>query len=224
MKATKWLGLATVTAVLAACNGSNNNESNPDSTTVTTATTTQTTSSGNYAAMADSFRVNSQAGNYLDARTGKPLRIRYDATSHRAINEETNTPVWRYVDRRNWWVYGADNDTWNQVGEARMDGSSLKYKNSTDDTWVDYDQRWSTEDQRYMSDSSWTMTYSTTDENSTGSAETNGEVKVKDNGNKVKDDDVKVKTSKDGDIKIKDRQTGEKAKYDAQTGKVKSGN
>ncbi|TCZ70486.1 hypothetical protein [Flaviaesturariibacter aridisoli] len=226
MKQAKWLSIAAFAATLAACNGNGTNNGTADTTATTTTTTTTestgaTASTGNYAAMADSFRVNSQAGNYLDAKTGKPIRIKYDATTRRAVNEETNQPVWRYVDRRTWWVYGADNDNWNQVGEARMDGSTLKYKSSSNDNWLSYDERWSEDDQRYMNSMNDTTTVAgSTEDAATGS---NGEVKVKDNGNKVKDKDVKVKTSNEGDIKIKDKQTGEKVKYNADNGKVKSG-
>ena len=221
MKQAKWLSIAAFAATLAACNGNGNNSGNADTTaTATTTTTTESTgstaSTGNYAAMADSFRVNSQAGNYLDAKTGKPIRIKYDATTHRAVNEETNQPVWRYVDRRTWWVYGADNDNWSQVGQARLEGNTLQYKSATDDNWLNYDERWAQDDQRYMS----TMNDSSGSGDMNGS---NGEVKVKDNGNKVKDKDVKVKTSNEGDIKIKDKETGDKVKYNADNGKVKSG-
>ncbi|RYD95739.1 MAG: hypothetical protein EOP50_07545 [Sphingobacteriales bacterium] len=228
MKQVQWLGIAAFAAVLASCNGNGTNNGTADTTTTATTTTTTGTvnSDGNYAAMADSFRVNSEAGNILDARTGKAMRVRYDVTTHRAVNEETNQPVWRYVDRRNWWVYGSDNDNWTRVGDARMEGSTLKYKSSSDDSWLNYDERWAQDDQRYMSmdtGSTTTGTTSGTDMSSDMSTDANGEVKVKDNGNKVKDKDVKVKTSKDGDIKIKDKETGDKAKYDAQSGKVKSG-
>jgi hypothetical protein len=233
MKKAHWLGLATVMALFTACNSGNDNKDVPDSTAVTNTTTTTNTatSSGNYAAMADSFRVNSEAGNILDARTGKPIRVRYDATSHRAVNAETNQPVWRYVDRRTWWVYGPENDNWNKIGEARMDGSSLKYRGDND-AWLSYDERWKTDDERWMSDTAYmngTGTYSTGTgtEGSTSTdvnASSSGNTKVKDNGNKVKDDNIKVKTSKEGDLKIKDKQTGEKVKYNADNGKVKSGN
>ena len=228
MKQATWLSLVTMTAVLTACNGNSKNETAVDSTVTTSTATTATTATNtaNYAAMADTFRVNSEAGNYLDAKTGKPIRIKYDVATRRAVNEESSQPVWRYVDRRNWWVYGANNDNWQQVGEARMQGSSLQYKSSSDDNWIDYDARWRDEDMRMMHDSSsGNMSSGSTSTSSEGSEmDANGKVKVKDNGNKVKDDDVKVKISKDGDIKIKDRKTGEKVKYDAQTGKVKSGN
>ncbi|RYZ21687.1 MAG: hypothetical protein EOO16_12120 [Chitinophagaceae bacterium] len=230
MKKVQWLGLASFLAVLTACNSGNDNNANGDSTAVTTTTTTtENSSTGNYAALADSFRVNSEAGNYLDARTGKPIRIKYDATARRAVNAETNEPVWRYVDRRTWWVYGPENDNWRQIGEARMDGSQLKYK-SDNDAWVDYDTRWKMDDERWMSDTAYmngssdmnTGSGMNMNEKTTGNSD--GKPEVDDHGNKIKDNDIKVKASKDGDLKIKDKQTGEKVKYDAQTGKVKSGN
>lgn len=235
MKQAKWLSIAAFAALLAACNGNGNNSGTGDSTTTASTTTTETTSnasSGNYAAMADSFRVNSEAGNILDAKTGKPIHVRYDATTHRAMNAETNQPVWRYVDRRTWWVYGADNDNWSQVGQARMQGDKLEYKNANDDSWVNYDQRWAQDDQRYMNDTSYMSGTSTSgtsmngmsDGDSSGNGmQSNGQMKVKDNGNKVKDKDVKVKTSNEGDVKIKDKQSGDKVKYNADNGKVKSG-
>lgn len=211
------LGLFALAMGFAACNNDGDTASTTTDSSTTTATTTNT-STVDYAAMADSFRVNSEAGNYLSARTGKPIRIKYDVTTHRAVDETTGEPVWRYVDKRNWWVYGSDNDDWRQMGVAKMQGDKLMYQ-SADDTssWVDYDVRWKADDDRMMStmsDSS-SMSTSTTD----GS---NG-LKVDDNGNKVKDDNMKVKTSKDGDVKLKDKQTGEKVKYNADNDKIKQG-
>jgi hypothetical protein len=230
MNKAQWLGLGAFLAVLTACNSGNNNTTGADSTAAaTTTTTTETTSSGNYAAMADSFRVNSEAGNILDARTGKPIRVKYDATTHRAVNAETNQPVWRYVDRRTWWVYGPENDNWNRIGEARLQGNTLQYKGDND-AWLSYDERWKNDDERWMSDtnymsgSSSDVNTGTTDGSNVNGTSGSGETKVKDNGNKVKDNDIKVKTSKEGDLKIKDKQTGEKVKYNADNGKVKSGN
>jgi hypothetical protein len=232
MKKAHWLGLATFMAVFTACNSGSDNTAAADSTAATTTNTTTATttesSSGNYAAMADSFRVNSEAGNILDARTGKPIRVRYDATTRRAVNAETNEPVWRYVDRRTWWVYGPENDSWNKIGEARMQGNNLQYRGDND-AWLNYDERWKTDDERWMNDTSGygtsgTTTSGTTESGTTSGTTTTGKTKVSDDGNKVKNDDVKVKASKDGDLKIKDKQTGEKVKYNADNGKVKSDN
>jgi hypothetical protein len=161
------------------------NDSTSTSTTVTTTTgdtantaTTSNTSNTDYAALADSFRVNSQAGNYLNPRTGKPLRIRYDATTHRAIDEATGEPVWRYVDRRNWWVYSDDNDNWIQSGSAKMDNNKLMYEGDND-AWVDYDTRYKTDDEQKMK--TW--------------KERVGDTKIKVD----KDGDVKVKDKKTGE-------------------------
>lgn len=159
----KILSLLTVTAVLVACNSNGDSASNKDSTTTTTTTTTSTTK---YAARADSFRVNSQAGNYLDPRTGKALRIKYDTVTHLALNEETGTPVIRYVDRRNWDVYGYNNDDWNSVGTARVQGDRIEYKGDND-KWMTYEERWKAEDARMnnngtMSSDSSTSSQSTT--------------------------------------------------------------
>ncbi|RYY95649.1 MAG: hypothetical protein EOO11_15360 [Chitinophagaceae bacterium] len=226
MKKVQLFSVALLAVAFTACSGDGSNNGGDSTTTTTTTTTTDAgttnTSTGNYAAIADSFRVNSEAGNILDARTGKAIKVRYDATTRRAVNQETNEPVWRYVDRRTWWVYGPGNDSWNRIGEARMQNNTLQYKGEND-AWVDYDARWKMDDERWMNDTTYMGGSGTSGTSATGSTD-NGNVKVKDNGNKIKDEDVKVKVSNDGDIKVKDKQTGEKVKYDAESGKVKTDN
>src|SRR5688500_20401713 len=107
MKKTKISGLlAGVLAVgMVACNnegeGSAANDTSATTTENTTATTTTTTS--DYSALADSARINSEAGNYLDPKTGKAIRISVDPQTGARTNAETGEPVWRYVDRRTWW-------------------------------------------------------------------------------------------------------------------------
>lgn len=169
----------------AACNNDGDTTAGTgDSTSLTTTTTdantatTSNTSSTDYNALADSFRVNSEAGNYLNPRTGKPMRIRYDATTRRAVDETTGEPVWRYVDRRNWWVYSDDNDTWTQAGTAKMENDRIVYQGDND-AWVDYDVRYKTEDEQKMQ--TW--------------KEKNGDIKVKVD----KDGDIKVKDKKTGE-------------------------
>jgi hypothetical protein len=184
---------AAIAISFAACNNDSTESSTSDSTTTTaTSTPTTTTSEGNYAAMADSVERNSQQGYYLNPKTGKAYsNLKVDRTTGR-ITDESGEPVWRYVDRRNWWVYGDDNYddsiyNWNQVGEAKMEGEKLTYK-SDDDKWVDYDTKW----------------------------------KVSDDGMKQKmttsdGDKIKVKTDEEGNTKIK--VNGEKTKVD-KDGKV----
>jgi hypothetical protein len=193
MKYVKFLGFVALSVGFMACNDDADSTATTDTTTNTV--TTNTTSNVDYAALADSFRVNSEAGVYLNPRTGKPMRIKYDATTRRAVNEETNEPVWRYVDKRNWWVYGYDNDLWNQVGTAKMDGDRILYQDDND-AWVTYDVRWADD---------------TTD----------GNQKVSDDGNKIKDGDTKVKVSDDGN-KVKVKVGDDKTKI--KDGKVKSDN
>ncbi|MDB5197189.1 MAG: hypothetical protein JWP88_1560, partial [Flaviaesturariibacter sp.] len=130
---------------------------------------------------------------------------------------EAGEPVWRYVDKRNWWVYGYDNNNWNQMGTAKMEKDRLMYQGEDGSSWVDYDARWKADDERMMNSMSDSGSMNSGSTNTDGS---NG-LKVDDNGNKVKDDNLKVKTSKDGDVKIKDKQTGEKVKYDSEKDKVK---
>jgi hypothetical protein len=194
MKYVKFLGFVALSVGFMACNNDADNTATTDTTTTDTICTS-TTNNVNYAALADSFRVNSAAGVYLNPRTGKPMRIKYDATTKKAVNEETNEPVWRYVDKRNWWVYGYDNDMWNQVGTAKMDGDKILYQGDND-TWVTYDVRWA-------------------DDTTNGS---DGQ-KVSDDGNKIKDGDTKVKVSDDGN-KVKVVSGDDKTKV--KDGKVKN--
>ena len=194
MKNLKLLGLAALTVGFMACNNDAETTSTTDTTTVDTTATTAT-SNVDYAALADSFRTNSEAGNYLDARTGKPVRIRYDVEKHQAVNETTGEPVWRYVDKRNWWVYGYDNDRWDTVGTAKMQGNNIMY-HADDDTWVTYDVMWKDDT----------------------SASSGTDSKTSDDGNKVKDGDTKVKVSDDGN-KVKVKSGDDKAKV--KDGKVK---
>ncbi|MCW3075005.1 MAG: hypothetical protein JWP69_2074 [Flaviaesturariibacter sp.] len=209
MKVQLFSLLALAIGVTACNNDSETTATNTDSATITTTDAASATNTGDYAAMADSFRVNSEAGNYLNPRTGKPIRIKYDVTTRRAVDETSGEPVWRYVDKRNWWVYGADNDNWRQMGTARMEGDRIMYQGDDGSSWLDYEARWKADDERMMSNMD---------------SGTSSDVKVSDDGNKVKDENLKVKTSKDGDIKIKDKKTGEKVKYDADDKKIKTDN
>lgn len=154
-------------------------------------------SAGNYAAMADSVEKNSEQGYYLNPKTGKAYgKLNVDRSTGR-VSTEAGEPVWRYVDRRNWWVYGGND--WNQVGEAKMEGDKLVYKGDGD-KWVDYDTRWMKEDADSMK--KW---------------------KESDGGNKQKmvtedGDKIKVKSDEEGNTKIK--VNGEKVKVDS-NGNVK---
>ena len=171
---------AAVIVSLAACSNDGTSADANDSTSTTTTNTTvstpatTTTSESSYAAMADSVERNSQQGYYLNPKTGKPYgSLKVDRTTGR-ITDDSGEPVWRYVDRRNWWVYGDDNydDTiysWNQVGEAKQEGDKITYKGDND-KWVDYDTKWK------KADDEW----------------------------KLKQGDIKIKVEKDGDIKVKD--------------------
>jgi hypothetical protein len=135
---------ATLVIGLAACNSNSDTTANTDTTATTsteetTSTANTNTSTNDYTAMADTFRMNSEAGNYLDPRTGKSIRINLDPETGRRINAETGEPVWRYIDKRTWWVYGGDD--WDTLGQARMDNGSLMYRDNND-TWLTYEKRW----------------------------------------------------------------------------------
>lgn len=174
----------TITLGFVACNSEGDNTAYTDSTTTTTTDVNTNTSSGSYAAQADSFRINSEAGNYLDARTGKPLKINVDATTGARVNAETNEPVKYYVDRRTWWVYG--DDSWDTIGTAQMQGNELRYRDSND-KWVTFEEKWKVD-------------------------EGDGEAKMKTDDSKIKvekDGDAKTKTD---DGKVKTDEEGVKAK------------
>lgn len=178
---------ATVAFGIIACN----NDSTTTGTTDSTANiTTNTTSNvGNYAAKADSIRVNSEAGNYLNPKTGKPMKLTMDVSTGKVTNAETGEPVWRYVDRRNWWVYGGEN--WDNIGQAKMEKDQIWYQGDGD-KWMTYDDTWKSEDEKLEQD--WKVK--------------NGDTKIK----VSKDGDVKIKDEQ-GKTKV-DGETG-KVKVDS---------
>lgn len=191
---SKFLGFcaAALTVSFAACtnNEGTTSATGDTSTTATTNTTTDVstttaTSETSYAAMADSVERNATAGYYLNPRTGKPYKsLKVDRSTGR-ITDDAGEPVWRYVDNRNWWVYGDDgmdsSYSWDHVGDAQMEKDKLMYKGDGD-KWVDYDTRWKKDD---------------------------GDQEMK---WKSKDGETKIKVEKDGDMKIK--QGDEKIKID----------
>jgi hypothetical protein len=183
---------AVLTLGFVACNNDSTDTATTDSTTTTTdntVTTNATTSTmKDYTAMADTFRVNNEAGNYLNPKTGKPIRIKYDTTTQSVVDETSGEPVWRYVDRRNWWVYGGEN--WETIGEAKMQNNKIMYKGDND-TWVDYDVRWKEEDTRLKD--SWKQKYGDTKIK----VNKDGDVKVKDESGKTKYDAEKNKVKTD---------------------------
>lgn len=181
MKKNKFLSLLTVGIVFsfAACNNSSDGTSSNDTINTMASDTTgmanTATSSVDYSAFADSVERNSQSGYYLNPKSGKKLNLKVNRTSGSVTDAESGEPVWRYVDNRNWWVYGLDDDYyWYEMGEAKMQSDKLMYK-SDDDKWVDYDARWKDKDDNLSK--TW----------------------------KSKSGDVKIKFGKDGDIKIKDK-------------------
>ena len=208
-------GLLAVSTTLGfvACNNEGNETASADTTTTTTTTTategtglnTNTnTSTVDYAAMADTFNTGNSQNRYLDARTGKPIRINVDRQTGRRTNAATGEPVWRYIDSKTWWIYGGED--WNPMGEARMEGSTLRYKGDNDQ-WMSYSDRWPNDDSMM---SEWKSK--------------NGNIKTeveKDGDTKYKDGNLKIKTEKDGDIKIK-TEDGKKIKKDEDGVKVKN--
>lgn len=160
-----------------------------DNTTAASGTVNNNASTQDYSALADTFRMNSEQGNYLDPVTGKSMRISVDSATGRRMNAETGEPVWRYVDKRTWWVYSGDESKWDTVGSARMEKNKLMYRGDNE-KWVDYNARWKSEDERMMSD--WKKKYGDTKVKMSK----DGDIKVKNEDGKIKydADDNKVKT------------------------------
>jgi hypothetical protein len=180
----QFLSVAAIVALaagVASCSNNASESATNDSTTSTTesssttstGTTSMSTSTGSYAALADTVERNSEQGYYLNPKTGKPYgKLTVDRNTG-YITTEAGEPVWRYVDNRNWWVYGDRdiNDTlvnWEHVADAEMRENRLRYKGDGD-KWVDYDTRW----------------------------------KKDDGDTKIKTEDAKIKQEADGDLKIK---------------------
>jgi hypothetical protein len=165
--------MAVVLAAFASCNNSSNTTAASGDSTGTNINT----SSGDYSAYAGEIENNSSEGNYINPKTGKPYGKLSVNRSTGEITDENNEPVWRYVDKRTWWVYGVDDDwNWTKLGEAKMNNDQLVYKDDNGN-WVSYDQRWSTNDETL--NKTW----------------------------KAKSGNAKIKFDKDGDVKYKDDST-----------------
>ncbi|HTM93920.1 MAG TPA: hypothetical protein VL095_15975 [Flavisolibacter sp.] len=165
-----------VTAFISCNDSSDTTADNADSTGATN-TAEVNTSASNYSAYADEIEKNSSEGNYVNPKTGKAYGKLTVNRENGEITDENNEPVWRYVDKRTWWVYGVDDDwNWTKLGEAKMDKDQLVYKDNSGN-WVSYDKAWSTNDETI--NKTW----------------------------KAKSGDAKIKFDKDGDIKYKDDST-----------------
>jgi hypothetical protein len=156
------------------CKNSTSTTSNNDDSTGITGSAGGNNSTGDYAAYANDIEKNSSEGYYINPRNGRPYGKLTVNRNTGEITDESNEPVWRYVDSRNWWVYGVDNDwNWTKLGEAKVDNGRLLYKDDNGN-WITYDKRWSTNDETI------TKTW------------------------KAKSGDAKIKFDRDGDIKYKD--------------------
>ena len=179
-----------------ACNNSGDNGTasgdSVNNATDNSAVNTQT-STGDYAAMADEIEKNSAQGHYVNPKTGQPYKkLSVDRTTG-AVTDENNEPVWRYVDNRDWWVYGLDDDwTWHKLGEAKQENNELRYKDDSGN-WVTYDAYWKERDDKISSD------WKTKSGDTKIKFDNDGDIKIKDEEGKTKydADDNKVKTDKD---------------------------
>lgn len=185
MKRISFSLISFLSIVFAACNSDSTTSSeHTDSTKTTTAVTTNTSNS-DYAAMADEFDRNSEAGKYKDVRTGQPIKISVDKNTGAKWNVETKEPVTRYilVDDTDWWVYDAEGS---RLGRAKMENDKLLFEDSNN-TWVDYEVKWKN------------------DEDESKMKSDDMKVKTEKDGDmKVKTDDKKIKVE-DGEVKEKDQ-------------------
>jgi hypothetical protein len=169
--------MALGVAAFVSCNNSSDTTADNSDSTGANSTAGSSTSTSNYSAYADEIEKNSSEGNYINPKTGKAYGKLTVNRETGEITDENNEPVWRYVDKRTWWVYGVDDDwNWTKLGEAKMDNDQLVYKDNSGN-WVTYDKAWSTNDESI--NKTW----------------------------KAKSGDAKIKFDKDGDIKYKDDST-----------------
>ena len=184
----KILGLVAVASFsvwVTACTNSTDDKAANDTTSKSTATTETTTSTGNYAAKSATIEKESKEGYYLNPKTGKPYTsLRMDTMTGR-VTTEGGEPVWRYVDKRTWWVYGGNN--WDTIGHAKMEKDKLMYENETG-KWVPYEERWKAEDESMMN-----MNNATTTDTSNMTNDQNMNQKQK----------TKIKTNEKGETKVK---------------------
>jgi uncharacterized protein (DUF2147 family) len=170
--------MAASIAGFVSCNNSSDAAVNNGDSIDASSTADNNVSSGNYSAHADEIEKGSSSGYYINPKTGKAYSKLTVNRETGEITDENNEPVWRYVDRRNWWVYGVDNDWyWTKLGEAKMNNDQLLYKDESGN-WVSYDKAWSNNNDETIN-KSW----------------------------KAKSGDAKIKFDKDGDVKYKDDST-----------------
>jgi len=177
---------ASVLFSLAACDNDSTSNNNDDTMSTNPTVTTNNTE---YAAKADEMQTRSDAGKYMDVRTGKPVKLSMDRTTGRISNTENNEPVTRYVyvDNTDWWVMDWEG---NQLGKAKWEKDKMWYDDNGN--WVEYDTKWK-DDSNMMDDNSKMKT---------------------DDDSKMKSGDTKIKTDKDGDTKMKSGDTKTKTDKD----------
>ena len=96
--------MALGVAAFVSCNNSSDTTADNSDSTGANSTAGSSTSSSNYSAYADEIEKNSSEGNYINPKTGKAYGKLTVNRENGEITDENNEPVWRYVDKRTWWV------------------------------------------------------------------------------------------------------------------------
>jgi len=188
MKKTAIFSLLTGTVLFAlvSCDNDATTSNNADSPTITTPTTEVSTT--DWSAKADEMQTRSDAGKYMDVRTGKPVKLSMDRSTGKIMNSTNNEPVTRYVyvDNDDWWVMDWEGK---QLGKAKWEKDKMWYDDNGN--WIEYDMKWKDEDDKMKMDEDTKM------------KDDDSKTKKDGDESKTKTGDKKIKTDKDG-TKIKD--------------------
>lgn len=187
--------LATLGIVaLVSCNDTSETKAVNEDTTGTNTTAETNISTSDNSAYADEIEKNSAEGYYINPKTGKAYGKLSVNRNTGEISDVNNEPVWRYVDKRTWWVYGVDDDwNWIKLSEAKMDNDKLLYKDDSGN-WVTYEKRWS------VNDETLNKTWKSKSGNAKIKFDKDGDIKYKDDSTRIKydadDDKIKKDSSK----------------------------
>ena len=180
------IGTAAILAISACNDTSTDSTTTTDSTAANTATTgTQSTGTTTGTEIA-----NFSTRTFMDVKTNKPIKLKWDAERHYYTDESGNQPYYYYDP--------ASHDTFDYWG--RRLNSYLTYNNGD---WTLDESRLSSSSNISTGTTSDTVTVSTSGgSTTTGSGDT--KIKAKDDKYKEKTDDSKLKVT-DDKMKVKDK-------------------